>query len=85
MSQRTQADELVQWIYLFFKKRMEPAALDTFIERGLRARGSKSFNGFMRMLADLHVRDRRPFSSHQVQNFQSKGRQAMQKEVDKLE
>ena len=53
-----QADEIVRFLYDFLAKRMEPQALNLFIARGLKARGSQSVHGFMRMLSEHHWESR---------------------------
>jgi hypothetical protein len=52
------SDEVLYFLYDFLEKRMTPEALNTFISKGLKARGSKSVNGVMRMLADIHSQRR---------------------------
>jgi hypothetical protein len=48
------SSDFVRFTYNLLAKYMKPEALDQYIQAGLRTRGSRSVNGFMRMMADEH-------------------------------
>jgi hypothetical protein len=66
MSKKTDADQIASFIYTFLEQRMTREALETFLHKGWRAKGSMSVHGFMGMLIDLHSK-KYPRSNPRIQ------------------
>lgn len=53
------ADKITLIIYNVLSKNLTPEAMDRLVAEGLRARGSRSFHGFMLEIKDLHAAKKR--------------------------